>query len=132
MGNDEILVTIKDMFEKSMDKMEKNFDKKIDEVKVYTGTLVEDLRRDVRAIAEGHSVLDRKIDNLQKELVETKQELKEEISFLKRDVKGLKEDVSVLKEDVSGLKKDMIIVKDYVIGVDTKLNEHEVILNRVK
>lgn len=107
MDNDEMLVIIKDMFEK-----------KIDEVKRHTGTLVEDLRRDVQAVAEGHSVLDGKIDNLQKDLSETKQELKEEINGL--------------KEEINGLKKDMAIVKDYVIGVDAKLNEHEVILKRVK
>lgn len=33
---------------------------------------------------------------------------------------------------MNSMKKDMPIVKDYVIGVDAKLNEQEVILERVK
>lgn len=100
MNNDELLVAIKDMFEK-----------KVDEVKQHTELLIERLQGDIKAIAECHSVLDRKIDNLQNDLTETKQELKVEIN---------------------GLKKDMSIVKDYVIGVDARLNEHEVVLKRVK
>jgi len=58
----------------------------------------------IKAIAEGRSILDKKVDGLSRELNETKIELKREIS----------------------------VVKDYVIGVDTKLNEHEIILKRVK
>lgn len=122
MDNDEMLVLIKDMFERTTGDIRNEIKSEIAEVKRHTGTLVEDLRGDVKAIAEGHSILDRKIDglqngldrkidNLQENLIETKQELKEEIN---------------------GLKKDIAIVKDYVIGVDAKLNEHEIILKRVK
>lgn len=100
MDNDEMLVMIKDMFEKSMDKMEKKFDEKVEEVKQHTGTLVEDLRRDVKAIAEGHDILNSKLDKVE--------------------------------ADIKGLKSDMAVVKDYVISVDKKLNEHEIILKRVK
>jgi len=118
MDNDELLIEMKDMFEKNMDKMDRKFDERVEEMKRYTGVLVEDLRKDVKAIAEGHSVLDRKIDTLHEELTETKQELKTEI-------KGL-------TGKIDGLEKNMTVVKDYVIGVDAKLNEHEVLLKRVK
>lgn len=100
MDNNELLKAVQDLFEK-----------KIDEVKRHTGVFFEDLRGEIKAIAEGHSVLDRKIDALQKDLFETKQELKHEIY---------------------GLKKDMATVKDFVIGVDEKLNEHEIIIKNVK
>lgn len=111
MDNDEMLLVIKDMFEKTVNDIKKEIKSEIEEAKRHTGVLVEDLRGDSKALADGHSILDRKIDNLQKDLTETKQELKEEIS---------------------GLKKDMVVVKDYIIGVDAKLNEHEIILKRVK
>ena len=62
MNNDEILVIIKDMFEK-----------KFDEVKLDMETLIEDLRRDVKVIAEGQSILVRKIDDLKKDFFEAKQ-----------------------------------------------------------
>jgi len=100
MDNNELLIAMQDMF-----------DKKVEEVKRYTGVLFENLRGEIKAVAEGYSILDNKIDMLQKGLTDTKQELKQEIH---------------------GLKKDMAIVKDYVIGVDEKLNEHEIILKRVK
>jgi CO/xanthine dehydrogenase FAD-binding subunit len=100
MNNDELLIAIKDMFEK-----------KVDEVKQHTELLTEKLQCDIKAIAGGHSILDRKVDNLQSELAGTKQEL---------------------KVDINGLKKDMTIVKDYIIGVDARLNDHEVALKRAK
>lgn len=100
MNNDELLIAIKDMFEK-----------KVEEVKQHTELLVEKLQDDIKVISEGHTILDRKIDNLQSELTETKQELKTELS---------------------GFKKDMTVVKDYVISVDDKLNDHEAVLKRAK
>ncbi len=115
MDNNELLIAMQDIFDKKVEEVklhtEDMFDRKVEEVKRYTGVLVEDLRGEIKAVAEGYSILDRKIDTLQKDLTETKQELKQEIH---------------------GLKKDMAIVKDYVIGVDEKLNEHEIILKRVK
>ncbi len=92
MDNEELLVALQGMME---------------DVKRHTGVLVEDLRREVKAIAEGHSILDNKIDNVQQEL-------------------------TGVKNDVSGLKQDMTIVKNYVIAVDDKLNKHDVILKRIK
>ena len=107
MDNDELLIAIKDMFETKLEEVKSE----VQEVKRHTGMLVEDLRKDVKAIAEGHGILDNKIDNLQKEMTDTKREL---------------------KADINGLRKEIAVVKDCVIGVDTKLNEHEVILERVK
>ncbi len=121
MDNDELLIAIKDMFETNMDKMGKKFDEKVEEMKRHTGTLVEDLRKDVKAIAEGHSILNEKMDRL-----ETK------VDKIETKVDKLEIKVDGLEIKVDGLEKNMTIVKEYVIGVDTKLNEHEVILKRVK
>jgi cell division protein ZapA (FtsZ GTPase activity inhibitor) len=107
MNNDELLIAITN-----------RFDQKVEEVKRYTGVLVEDLRKDIKAIAEGHSVLDHKMDTLHKEMNETKKELKAEINGL--------------ATRFDGMEKNMEVVKNYVIGVDAKLNEHERILKRVK
>jgi len=110
MDNDELLIAIKDMFEN-----------KVEEVKQHTGVLVEKLESDVKAIAEGHSILNNKID-----------EMKEEILGMKTEISGMKTEISGMKTEISGLKAETTIVKNYVIGVDTKLNEHEIILKRVK
>ena len=100
MNNDEFLIVVKDMFEESMDKMEKKFSEKVEEINRHTGMLFEDLSKDVKLLAEGHSILSDKVDRL-----ETK---------------------------VDRLDTEMSIVKGYVIGVDAKLNEHELVLKRVK
>ena len=110
VDNDELLIAIKDMFDKKVEEVKNE----VQDVKRHTGVLVEDLRKDVKAIAEGHSILNEKMDRL-----ETK-------------VDGLETKVDRLEIKVDGLETNMSIVKDYAIGVDTKLNEHEVILKRVK
>lgn len=92
------------MFEKKVEEVKRHTEVLVEEVKRHTGALVEDLRGDVKAVAEGHGVLDRKIDNLHDELAETKQ------------------DIHGIKQELQCLKKDMSIVKNYVIGVDEKLN----------
>lgn len=96
MNNDELFIAITDAF-----------DRKVEEVKLHTGVLVEDLRKDVKAIAEGHDILFNKMDKLERK-------------------------VDRLEIKFDGLENNMNIVKDYVIGVDAKLNEHEVILKRVR
>lgn len=75
MDNDELLVVIKDMFEKKTDEMKDMFDKKTDEIKSYVderingqSTLIESLRSDIKAVAEGYDILNRKMDSLDKKI----------------------------------------------------------------
>ena len=117
VDNDGLLIAIKDMFDKKVEEVKNE----VQDVKRHTGVLVEDLRKDVKAIAEGHSILNEKMDRL-----ETK------VDRLETKVDGLETKVDKLDTKVDGLETNMSVVKDYVIGVDTKLNEHEVILKRVK
>lgn len=87
------------------------FDKKTEEIKQYVddkiqgqSVLIENLQSTVQTIAGGHDTLSKKIDALDKKIDDNTKELKSELK----------------------------IVADYVIGVDAKLNEHEIILKRVK
>lgn len=131
MNNDELFIAITDAF-----------DRKVEEVKLHTGVLVEDLRKDVKAIAEGHDILFNKMDKLERKVdrLEIKFDgleikvcgLERKVDGLEEKVGGLEEKVGGLEKKVDGLEKNMNIVKDYVIGVDAKLNEHEVILKRVR
>lgn len=114
MDNDELLVAIKNMFEKKTDEIKQYVDEKINGQSV----LIESLRSDIKAVAEGHDILNRKID--------------EKTNEIKNEVKEIKDEMTVMKADIKSLKSDMSVVKDYIIGVDAKLNEHEVILKRVK
>ncbi|HEY5583517.1 MAG TPA: hypothetical protein VIK78_03390 [Ruminiclostridium sp.] len=103
MDNDELLLKIKDMF-----------DTKVDEVKRHMEVIVENLESKVQIVAEGHDILNRKIDTVDKK------------------IDAVDKKVDAVDKKVEDLKRDMVVVKDYIIGVDTKLNEHEIILKRVK
>ena len=122
MDNNELLIKIKDMFDTKVDEVKVLFDTKVDEVKVlfdtkidevkvlfdtkidevkrHTSILIENIEKKVEIVAEGHDILNRKLDGVD--------------------------------QDIKSLRADMTIVKDYVVGVDKKLNEHEIILKRVK
>lgn len=111
MDNDELLLVIKDMFEKKTDELKDLFEKKTDEFKTYVdekingqSILIESLRDDIKTVAEEHDFINCKISDLDK----------------KAD------------DRMNELKTDIKVIADYVIGVDAKLNEHEVILKRVK
>jgi chromosome segregation ATPase len=114
MNNDELLIAMKEMF-----------DKKIEEVKTHTGVLVEHLGNELKAVAEGHEILLRKIDD-------TKTELNQSINNVERRMENVEKRIENVEKRIESVDKNMAIVKDYVIGVDLKLNEHEVILKRAK
>lgn len=124
MDNNELLSALQVMF-----------DKKVEEVKQHTGAIVENLKGDIKAIAEGHGILDRKIDGLDNKVDGLDRRidgLDNKVEGLDRRIDGLDKKVDGLQVEISDLKKDMAIVKEYIIGVDIKLNEHETILKRVK
>lgn len=117
MDNDELLVAIKGMFEAKVDEIKCEFE----EAKRHTEILVENLRGDIKAIAEGHSLLNDKMDRLEGK-----------VDKLENKVDRLEIKVDRLEIKVDRIETDMTVVKDYVIGVDEKLNEHEVILRKAK
>ena len=100
MNSDELLIAIKDMFEKKTDELKSYVDEKIKGQSI----LIEGLRSDIKSVAEGHDLMNKQIDALEKKVDNKTNEIKEDIK----------------------------VVTDYVIGVDAKLNEHEIILKRVK
>lgn len=121
MNNDELLIVIKDMFEKKTDEIKGMFEKKTDEIKQYVddkikgqSILIEKLQSTIETIAEGHSNLNNKIDR-----VETK-------------VDSIEKRFDSVEKDIRSLKAEVAVAKDYVIAVDAKLNEHEIVLRKVK
>ena len=107
MDNDELLIAIKDMFEKKVNEVKSEVTK----VKNHMGVLTEKLEGDIKVIAEGHAIINRNINIVREEL---------------------NNKIDAVANDVKNFKSDMAVVKSYVIGVDEKLNEHEIILKRVK
>lgn len=114
MNNDELLIVIKDLFEKKTDEIKSYVDEKTNGQSV----LIERLQSDIKAVAEGHETLNRKIDSLDKKI----DSLDKKVGFLDKKV----------EDRTNELKSEIKVVENYIIGVDTKLNEHDVILKRVK
>lgn len=68
----------------------------------------------MKLLAEGHGLLNDKVDRL------------------KNRVGGLESRVGGMEKEMKGMKSDLAVVKYYIVGVDAKLNEHEIIRKRVK
>jgi septation ring formation regulator EzrA len=136
MDNDEMLINIKVMF-----------DEKVDEVKRHMGVIAEHLETKIQTVAEGYGLLDRKIDALDEKLSNKIDEVDRKLSWkilsvedtmnrrfeaVDKRFEGIEKRFEGIDDKIGSLQKDMTIVKDYVIRVDTRLNEHEIILKRVK
>ncbi|WP_334137365.1 hypothetical protein [Muricomes intestini] len=124
MDNEELLRTLQGMFEKN-----------VQEVKRYTGVKVEDLQRQVKAVAEGHSLLNEKIDRLDRKvdgLDRRVDGLDKKVDSLAGKVNSLEGRMGKLETDMKEVKQDLSTIKGYVIAVDDKLNKHDVILKRIK
>ena len=124
MDNDELLLMIKGLFNEKTKELTQLFDEKTKEfkdevngVKNYMNVIAEHLRKDIRAVAEGHSILDRKLNVVIDEVTGMKSELGE-----------VKAEVAGMKSEIKGMTSELSIVKEFVIRVDSKLNEHDKIL----
>ena len=61
MDNDEMLIAIRGIFEKKTDEIKQYVDTKINGQNV----LIENLRSDMKAVAEGHGILNDKLDRVE-------------------------------------------------------------------
>lgn len=81
------------------------------------GTMLEGLRGDVKAVAEGHGVIRSEMKQMKAELLEKFEENKAEIRWVAKDLKEVKEKVGKIDQD---LKE----VKEKVGKIDQTLEEH--------
>jgi len=74
---DEVTNDLTHRIEKRVNEITDNFtqrlERKFDEVKV----LVEDIKKDVKIIAEGHSILDKNLDGIRKDIASIKEKIEE-------------------------------------------------------
>ena len=77
-------------------------------------------------------MFENKVDEVKNEVDEVKNHMGVLVEKLHDDIKTIAEGHSIIDKKIDNLQNDMDIVKNYIISVDTRLNEHEVILKRVK
>jgi archaellum component FlaC len=79
--------------------------------------LLEEIRDNVRAVAEGHAVIRTDMRQMKDEIIEKISFVDGKVEHLGREFRGMKQDISVLKQDVSSLKTK-------VDKIDKTLDEH--------
>jgi len=77
----------------------------VEEIKRHFDVIAEGLRGDIKTIAEGHSILNRKLDSVQKEITTLREENAKEHKELHQEIDNLRgENTEEHKEILSELK----------------------------
>ena len=80
----------------------------------HTNILMEQMRHEVKTVAEGHSVIIRKLEDHDKEF-----------STIKSDIAELKTDVHVLKSDVREIKSELHSMNAAIMETGHEVKDHE-------
>ena len=94
----------------------------------HTNILMEQMKHDVKTVAEGHSILVKKLDKVESEIGEVKKDVRE----LKKDMVEVKNDVHELKQDMREVKTELGSVKMIVVNVSHEMNDHEKRIKKVE
>ncbi len=110
MDNDQLLDAIKDMFENAIYDMNRK-----------NGILLERMESKIELLAEGHGILNDKLDSLETKLNRLEARM---------DRIEIKLDRIIIRTE--GLVTDMVEVKDCVISEDPRLTKHDLILKGIR
>jgi len=96
--------------------------------KRHTTALMEHMTKEFKTVAEGHSILVKKLDKVESEIGEVKKDVQE----LKQDMVEVKNDVHELKQDMREVKTELGSVKMIVVNVSHEMNDHEKRIKKVE
>ena len=99
-----------------------------EEFKRHTNILMEQMKHEVKTVAEGHSILIKKLDKVESEIGEVKKDVHE----LKQDMVEVKNDVHELKQDMREVKTELGSVKMVVVNISHEINDHEKRIKKVE
>ena len=94
----------------------------------HTNVLMEQMKHEVKTVAEGHSILVKKLDKVESEIGEVKKDVRE----LKKDMVEVKNDVQELKKDMREVKTELGSVKMIVVNISHEINDHEKRIKKVE
>jgi len=92
-----------------------------EEFKRHTNILMEQMRHEVKTVAEGHSILVKKVDEVKSDLSEVKTDL----NAVKSDVDKVKSDISELKTDVREIKSEFHSMSMALMETSHETKDHE-------
>ncbi len=107
-----------------------------------TRVLLEDIRQQVKIVAEGHGTIIKNLEDHGKRLDSMSSDisdLKEDISIMKpalerncKDMLEVKNDLQELKKDMREVKSELGSVKMVVVNISHEINEHEKRIKKVE
>lgn len=99
-----------------------------EEFKRHTTALMEHMTKEVKTVAEGHSILVKKLDKVESELGEVKKDIHE----LKNDMAIVKPVLEMHTTDLREIKSELKSVKMVVVNISHEMNDHEKRIKKVK
>ena len=87
----------------------------------HTNVLMEQMKHEVKTVAEGHSILVKKLDKVESEIGEVKKGMVE-----------VKNDLQELKKDMREVKSELNSVKIVVVNISHESNDHEKRIKKVE
>ena len=94
----------------------------------HTNVLMEQMKHEVKTVAEGHSILVKKLDKVESEIGEVKNDLQE----VKKDMVEVKDDLQVLKKDMREVKSELGSVKMVVVNISHETKDYEKRIKKVE
>ena len=101
----------------------------------HTNVLMEQMKHEVKTVAEGHSILVKKLDKVESEIGEIKKdvhELKNDMAIVKPALERNCKDVQGLKQDMREVKSELGSVKMIVMNISHEINDHEKRIKKVE
>ena len=106
-----------------------------EEFKRHTTALMEHMTKEVKTVAEGHSILVKKLDKVESELGEVKNDLQ----GVKKDIHELKNDMAIVKPvlemhtaDLREIKSELGSVKMIVVNISHEIKDHDTRIKKVE
>ena len=94
----------------------------------HTNVLMEQMKHEVKTVAEGHSILIKKLDKVESELGEVKKDIHE----LKNDMAIVKPVLEMHTTDLREIKSELKSVKMVVVNISHEMNDHEKRIKKVE
>ena len=103
--------------------------------KRHTGVLMEQMQKEVRTVAEGHSGIMRKLDEHDDRFAK----IESEVGSLQSEVGSLRSEVGSLRSEVGSVKSELQYVKAAVMdtnqtakSIEKKLDNHETRISKLE
>ncbi|MFH1996776.1 MAG: hypothetical protein ABIJ27_07295 [Candidatus Omnitrophota bacterium] len=98
------------------------------EFKRHTGVLMEQMQKEVRTVAEGHSGIIQKLDEHDERFTK----IESEVGSIRSEVGSIRSEVGSVKSELQYVKAAVMDTNQTVKSVEKKLNNHETRISKLE